>query len=182
MIHNILKDHGLGGRGKVLKSHQTVWTTVTSGTSTTVTISAVDTSKSAILVYVDDDGGTAYFRNCKFVASFTNSTTISLERYLDDGVNVSVMVEVYEFYNVKSIQTGTASATSTSDLDITVSSVNVDKSLVLVGSEKLDGTSSGWDLVYYQPYLSSATNIKIKNPSGTAGSPAYYGWAIIEFW
>lgn len=90
---------------------------------------------------------------------------------------------------VKSVQRGTYTTTTSTSGTITISSVDVNKSFVLVngcvdGGSSNEGTSSA---PAYKAYvgdtsvsLSSSTQLTVKNQTGTSG--ATIAWQVVEFY
>lgn len=78
--------------------------------------------------------------------------------------------------NVKSIQRGTTILTAQS-LDLTISSVDLNKSIVIMSYSDLNNSSDGNSLI--RAKLTSATNINFY--LGEYSTPKYIEWQVIEF-
>jgi len=137
--------YGRGNLGGVfIKSVQRGVSTVT--TPVTVSIDEVDLDKSVILIQglFDDGDGQAGAA----VVSFDSST----ELYIG-GQNyntTTVIWQVIEFYNVKSLQSGYTTSETT-----TITQVNLNKSILFYNG----GTTSTGTLFDCEAYLSDSTTI-----------------------
>jgi len=172
---------GITGTASNIKSIQRGTISLTSGTSTTATISAVDTSKSIILVCSSIDSyGSNYdwASNWSVIPSFTSSTVVSFNRIgTPTGSTVSISYQVIEFSNVKSLQTGMTSGVSTNTtVSATINSVDTLKSILFISARNnsIDDhylTTNGW--------LSSATQITFRGMLNLFS--VYYRWYVVEF-
>lgn len=162
-IDSVLKGHGIGIGGSNLKSPtQFGSTTIPSySATTTVSISAVDLTKSIVKIYYKNGANTM-----GITAELTNPTTITLTRYSGYAEAITIYWEVYEFNNVKSLQKGTHSSTGT----ITVSNYNTSKSMLI------------WSY-----YSSGSNDVAIMGKVNSTSIQVYIGyytktlWQVIEF-
>lgn len=99
-------------------------------------------------------------------------TLDSIKAIVEAGVKVSGTVSA-----VKKVQAGTVTVSSASTA-ITLSSVNVNKSFVVVSAY---GTQSGASYHNVLAYLASATKLTIENDFGS-GMKLYVAWQVVEFY
>ena len=152
------------GGGSNIKSIQSGQVDIAS-TSIDITISAVDLTKSIpIITYYNNQTTPS---KSLLRAKLINSTTLRI--YLDTYGNVTPLTwKVIEFNNVKSLQTGDTSSSS-----ITVSSVNVNKSVLFASSTSATTTGNAYNIRYT---ISNPTTITIDS------IPIFITtWYLIEF-
>ncbi len=100
-----------------------------------IAISSVDMTKSIVMIMFPGTTGTA--RERSVAAKLTTSTNLNLSTHVAVSLAFKVYWTVVEFTNVKSLQTGsynwtTTTATAETVKQVTISSVNIDKSLVFI--------------------------------------------------
>lgn len=164
------------GGGSNIKGIQRGTTTLGSGlTTTTATISSVNTGNSIAEISFNSDSTGVSNSNVLTSAELTNSTTLTFTRNSVVG-NISIYWVVTEYFAVKSKQSGnfsTSSATATA----TISSVNIAKSRLIVtawtnvGANNLETTIFSYE-------LTNPTTITFKQQG--ANQKQYY-WQVIEF-
>lgn len=154
------------------------------GSTTTATITAVDTSKSLLrAVSVDRSVGGASSWNGGYV-ELTNSTTITLN--VPSGTTgVVVYWELVEFAApVKSIQNVSAAHANTANgATVNAAITAVDTSKTILGSRGFSGGSSAASgkSDHVEGYLSSSTNVltKMRTSATTANITAHF--TVLEF-
>lgn len=136
---------------------------------------AISSDIGSALRLIDRVNGTDSYYNI-----LTTANAASLIQSLLTGGSISV---------VKSVQRGTYTTTTSTSVTITISSVDVNKSFVLVngcvdGGSSNEGTGSS---PAYKAYvgdtsvsLSSSTALTVKNQTGTSG--ATIAWQVVEFY
>lgn len=136
--------------------------------SDTVTITAVDTSKS-ILLYSYRVADAPSAGGTRLVGTLTNSTTITFEK---DSTGDDIIVEwkVIEFSSGVFVQ-HIYSTASSSTIDTAVTAVDTAKTFVLYDGFWEDGTYTR-STEKIQAWLTSTTNLRIRRGSGTTGQRA----------
>jgi len=169
---------GQGGGGSNIKSFQTGAAVITNLNTLDIAISAIDTSKSVIRIWVKPAGS----NNTDYeaiMAKITSSTQINLSRKTAyAGVNY-IQWEVIEFNNVKSKQSGDLTVpfgTAGTFQTTAISSVDVNKSLIF-GSFKAIAGDTGIASALNIFKISSATEVSISK----AGQSYSAHWQVIEF-
>lgn len=164
----------LTGAYSNIKSIQSGITTLTS-TSHNVAISAVDTTKSIVLIsYVPS---LSVGSNMVAVAGvLTNSTTLTLRVNTLTSYPPTVRWQVIEFNNVKSNQSGAVTASAVTQT-VTISSVDLQKSIISI-ERTATNTSTVNYLICVAASLTNSTTLEIKQASVDSGS---YYWQVIEF-
>jgi hypothetical protein len=162
--------------GKTIKPSVQRGTQLMTAASENVTINAVNTEKSIVLIHcaADPDLNGLKPENVTVRGSLTNSTTLALVRD-NNTSNVYVYWQVVEFYNVKSLQTGSKSLTNVTDT-ATVNPVDTEKCLLFASfmSVKSDtehasfgATLTNSTTISFRCYINATTNI--------------INWQLIEF-
>ena len=113
-------------------------------------------------------------------ASKIANDAVTTDKVQDGAITRDKLAE--DAMGVKSIQKGVEAANSTTK-NITISSVDPDKSFVILngGAEDRAGTGEG-DSVQYNPWVNSlsATNLEVKfQQVGDGGS---FSWQVVEFY
>src|SRR5690349_20573973 len=162
--------------GAGLKAVQSGSATIADGaSSTTATITAVDTTKSFVVFSERVDSVNPI--DAQVSGQLTNATTVTFARM---GTTGAVAVEWYvaEFTSGVSVQRGSVSSTNTS-IDVTLpSAVTLSQSFPLV-SMRTDGTTfNGNDFV--APTLTTATNLNFALKSGLAAT-SVIEWQVVDF-
>lgn len=80
---------------------------------------------------------------------------------------------------IKSIQRGTAVVNASSTLNITVSAVNMSKSMLLIDKHQIIGGGSTASTGGTVASLTSTTNIEMANNS--AAGAIQFAWQLVEF-
>lgn len=169
---------GITGTYSNIKSIQR-GSVITAAASTSVTISAVDLTKAVIRISYWASGSCgAYLKNILVNATFTNATTINFATYAFQSA-VNIEWEVIEFNNVKSIQRGTVSSTTTTTT-VNVSSVNTSKSFCIF-SERLNTNDSYTTQSAASCKLVSSTSLQFSINNYYSANYMEYTWTLIEF-
>lgn len=143
-------------------------------TTTTATIGAVDLTKAIVLVssYCSSGGPPSI----SFVSAvLTNSTTITFTR--GSGLNYAATFNwtVIELNNLKSLQSGTFSTTST-PYNLPISSVNTTKAIA-IANWSTTSAIAGESTMQYD--ISSSTNVTFSWYNGSVTNTV--SWFVIEF-
>lgn len=174
MSRGIVKG-GLNDGNSNIKRIQTGQATITTGnTNLDVTISAIDTTKSVILV---SPTGSSWYVDYDIASGvITNSTTITLSRGATGGgvYGCTVYWTVIEFKIVKSLQSGSAAMPSSST-NVTISAVNIDNCLLFCSAKNSLHTQYALTMTYN---LTTTTNLYLYS-SVTSTTVA---WQVIEFY
>lgn len=169
-----------GGGGGVIKSIQRGIAKLDSVSSIDVTINEVDTTSSIVVIkgLTSFYGGNYRIFETIHSIELIDSTTIRIQRGSVDG-DCDVVWEVIEFDNVKSLQKGTVSGLTVGvDNDITINSVDVNKTMVFTSFRNSLGTSNSYELLQ-ATYLKNATTLTTKGVTGV--DTATVNWQVIEF-
>lgn len=141
-----------------------------------VTISSVDKTKAIIRF--------GFFTNTNvaskaFVLSeFSNNTTLLFSRNTaDSSATVTIYWEVIEFGNVKSVQKGSTSSSSSSGATVTISEVNISNSLIFYSFNTTSTIASG--PASASRFTNSTTISLIGQISGTGTN--YFNYQVVEF-
>lgn len=148
--------------------------------SNNVTISSVDVTKSVIIVKTRGEISNIQYRflNCR--ASITSATNINFSFDATPGSSGPIIDWiVIEFDNVKSKQTG--SATISADTNVTISSVNIAKSLAFVSFSNASSANADVRGTMINGVLTSGTNLLLLNPSTYVSVTNSINWQVIEF-
>lgn len=170
-----------GGGGAVIKSVQRGATAILAGqTSSVVTVSQVDVSKSFIKIYSSASPvGTEYMYSVMPMADITNSTTLTFSR--SSGAvasqNVNVYWEVVEFESGVSVQKGAAS-TSNISFDVTISPIDTSRSF-LVFSASSTSSSQNLSSAHAALIVNSSTVKFIASAAPTAATT--FNWQVISY-
>ncbi len=149
------------------------------------TISSVDLDCSIVKIYVKSPSDDSYDRcdRCSVKVYIDASTTLKF--YLDEatvssgGYTPYIAWEVIEFNNVKSLQKGTCSYTSSgSYTDVTVSNFTTSKAILFFS---FSSTSTSDELTDYMTagYITDGTTVTFYGNSGAGTKSIYY--YLIEF-
>ncbi len=152
-------------------------TTTFTGNSTTVTIPTplADMSKS-ILVF-SSTISSADTRNNLIGGQITNSTTLTFARASNTGT-VSISWQVIEFESGVFVQRGSNVVAENTNVDVTISCVDLNKSFALVTGRN-DGTILGSD-DGVTGNLTSATNLRLRTGQLSGDHDLAY-WQVIEY-
>jgi len=177
-----LRLHGLiGSAGGSVKSVQRGSTTIPISSSTvSVTINEIDVSKSVIMIKLFSTAGTTIDAKDYLVqAKITNSTTITFTNGGSTSSYPQIYWEVVEFDNVKSKQTGTVTATTTSGNEYapTITAVDTTKSILIATCYYATSiTQQRFSCIASRIY--SSTQIRLIQQTYTT---YYWHWQVIEF-
>jgi hypothetical protein len=139
-----------------------------------VGISSVDTGKTIVLLSFV--GGANQASNLLVMGRLLNSQTVRFQRVSPNVGAIIVDWQVIEFENVKSLQTGILTSTSTAPLT-TINPVVFSKS-VLFFSYMLNDISTSINIALMKGRLSSSTVLYFERP--TAQQVSIY-WQVVEF-
>lgn len=173
MDNNFLTLHGVvGGGDPTIKSIQRGSTTLSSNVELSVLISEVDLTKAVAFISTSAGGGSVYQILSKI--RFIDSTHVGIKV---NSLNFQVAVNwvVVEFGNVKSLQSGSVSLTTSSSFNQTVTEVDALKSKIFASYEidNTQGTIPKW-------VLNSSTNIAFSK--GVSSGTTNIEWYLIEFY
>jgi len=176
-FYNTDAKNKLTGTYSNIKSIQTGFTAMDT-TPKTITISSVDINNTIVIVSETSKIGSSGYtqENTNAVsAKITNSTTLTLTNGQADSI-ISVFWQVIEFNNVKSLQTGTFTFSSSSEQSITIAAVNLNKAM-LITSYKSNNSQA-----------QRLPRMRIINSTTLGALQSYYGtyiwdvnWQVIEF-
>lgn len=148
----------------------------------TVTISAVDTTRSFLTFSVRSTGNEP--EDSRVLGSLASSTTLAFQRVGDNPSppTITIAWSVVSYACGVTVQRGTAAAQNgTTTIDVPISAVDTSASFVL-GTSVPDATAltyGGDDLVVYE--LTSSTNLRISTDTEAAVGAAAFGWQVITF-
>lgn len=167
-----------GGGGANIKSSQKIESYLdTSVQYVDVPITPIDTTVSIVLLSYQSaaaDNPSAI----SILAEIINSTTVRVSRAGATGSLVWFNIEVVEFNNVKSLQRGKLTVTSSEgDSNIAITSVNLAKSFA-VGSFASSKTEVAIRWVQYRYRLTATNQLRLTLPWDGAG---LFAWQVIEF-
>jgi len=171
---------GQGGGGSNIKSIQTGSLSMTSGSTFDVTISEIDLLSSVATVTVKTSSPTQSAGDIQAIQiEIKNSTTITIKRGATTSTEVTIKWVVIEFNNVKSLQIGDYTLSSSSGYT-PISSINKSKSILFFSFYQLlssRSTAIGSFLTIGE-ISSIADELLFSNAyEGTK----YIHWQVIEF-
>lgn len=174
---NLLGGYALDGPGgSNIKSIQRLTINIPSGAQYTDTlITGVDLTKSIIIVsaYQSVNDNSPY--HIATAAYFINATTVRVTRSsAASGVIITAKVQIIEFNNVKSLQSGTL-VVSSFPLTQTITSVNMNKAVLFFSFTSQDTGGDAFSMMLWGE-LTNATTLTF---SGNGYQTAY--WFVIEF-
>lgn len=172
-----LRLHGLlGGSGGSIKSIQRGEISLDgSATTTTISITEVDLTKSVIIINVYGSGGSASVDAVR--ANFASSTSVVFTRSVAGGIPI-VAYQVIEFNNVKSLQSG-LTLVNTVPQNVTITAVNPAKSIVF-SSLSNPQTAQNSSYVIGLISLTNSTNLKFHCRAADISNYSVQ-WYVIEF-
>jgi len=154
-------------------------------TSQNISINEVDLSKSFVIASYIANGGLEA-DDSSFLVNFTNSTILHFERSTGGGIPVGIVWHVVEFTGDEIVQSGTTQfGSSDTEIDVTLSEVNVEKTVAFASTNMKAGMSSytaddDTGPVWFLTNLSSSTNLRLRRAvSGSA--TAAVSWFVVEF-
>ncbi|MEZ5410635.1 MAG: DUF2341 domain-containing protein [Acidimicrobiales bacterium] len=156
-------------------------TTSTAIGTQTVTIDAVDTTRSFLTFTVRSTGNEP--EDSRVLGRLATGTTVTFQRNGDNPSPPTVTIEwsVVTYSCGVTVQRGTAAPNGTATIDVPISTVDTSASFVL-GTSVPDTTAltyGGNDLVAYE--LTSSTNLRISTDTEAAVGAAAFGWQVITF-
>lgn len=168
-IDNFVIDGTIGGINKVINFYNSFATT-----SSTVNISAVDMSKSVVLINWRSD---LFYAGDMPTAKIISNTQIQLDKGYQSSSYTYVYGQVIEFKKVKSIQRGESYANNVQVHDIYISSVDLTKSIV-VCTMRIYSTSTASRYTMFNYYLLKNQQIRVIFADIV---DAYVVWQVVEF-
>lgn len=156
---------------------------VSSGTSTTSTITSVNTSRSLIIYAGQQSDGTTNGARLKQKAMLTNSTTVTFDVNTANSQNLIYNCHVVEFVSgvlASSAQRGTTtiSASSTSNTS-TISSVTTSKSLLSFLGATTTLTTNSQGSILAGTSLTNSTTVTASR--GGTSNAVTASWEVMEF-
>lgn len=145
----------------------------------TATITSVTMSKSILLFdyYCDEGDGGGGAAGTTVMGVLTNSTTVTFTRASTITDNIFIHWKVIEFEHGVTVQRGTTTF-STNTKNITVSSININKSYPIVTFKPSSTSTNGiYDRVASR--LTSNTNLEVK--AGGVISGDAIAWQVVSF-
>lgn len=158
------------------------------GTSTTQTITSVTTASTILFdTFTLTAGENAEFSENIVRLSLTDSTTVTYTRYIGDGdITESHLTYVVSFSDTVSVQRATQRCTSTTTTSVTITSIDVDRSISKINS--LQGYLTTAEIAAWQANLSmfsthfgSSTNLTLTRATGASPQAAIVSWEIISW-
>lgn len=167
---------GGGAGGSNVKSIQRgEYSVQTNDTTINISISEVDLD-CAIARFMGVTNGYGSPDKDLFTAKLTSPTNLRLTRG-GSGYTATVAWEIVEFNNVKSVQRGSITASST--LNISIGAVDIAKSLVIFDAYTTGTSASLFGESTRQVVLTSSTNLRIL--SHITSTLSTLEWKVIEF-
>jgi len=157
--------------------------------SATATISSVTTSKSFVVSGARDSAAKVNGPDdWSITCDLTNSTTVTAYRK-NNARDLVVRYHVVSLSDTDfSVQRNLESITSTSAQNITISSVDTDRSVPIVGGKgnfsaitSEGSTSNGLHHIGTTLILTSSTNLQVENEGYTSGDDVDLYWQVLEF-
>ena len=171
----ILNSSIFGGGGIAIKSVQHisyVWNDTT--TTKDISITSVDNDKSLIFLNFSESVNATIGA---IAVAFINATTIRLYRNTGSALTQPVKIQVVEFNGVKSKQTGANAQSGTSRYSVTVTKINIEKSILVAYCTNPTADTSMIRFVVEHSILDSET-IQLKT---NAATDATTYWQLLEF-
>lgn len=165
--------------GSNIKSIQVIESSSSNVTSQDFTISSVNPSNTIVLIEMGLPTAPTNIEY-DFVVTLLNSTTVRVLTGISQATPLSFKITVIEFNNVKSIQTGTITTSSSNIQTVTVNAVNISKYLVvarmtMTGSNAIIYTNAVYGV------MSSTTSLQLKHNGASTGTLGTIYWQLIEF-
>jgi hypothetical protein len=152
-----------------------------SGTTEDIPISSVDVDNSIVLMNFNAVGASKDVRYYFVLAKLTSPTNLRLEKVATSSSYYPVVTwQVIELKGVKSLQTGEVNFNSGTTEDIPISSVNINKSIVLVNF-KAQGSSEYLRSHHVTAKLMNSTTLRLERGYGTPTVYPIVFWQVIEF-
>jgi hypothetical protein len=166
----------------IVKSRQLAVVTISSGTSGTATISAVNTDHS--LLFWDGFRSSGGFQNGMPRAVLTNATTITVTRGGSTADTLVTGVTVLEFYSrwiKRKVSGQTTIGTGASETDATIAAVDTSKTMIGMLGFTTDTAAANMNTSYATVKLTSSTNVKSQRDSTSASLTTITSWNGMEF-
>lgn len=172
-------EHKLGPPRRAIVSIQAFSITLTSGTSNTATINAVDTTRS-VIVLGGAHGNSIVTGRIRAQVVLTNSTTITATRGVSTTSTLVVKGTIIEFapWVVASVQSGTITPAAATTGTATITSVNTARAVVIDNGAVVGSSGSNISGAFAQLTLTNATTVTAK--AGLANSNSF-GFTVVEF-
>ncbi|MEQ9413733.1 MAG: hypothetical protein RIF39_07875, partial [Cyclobacteriaceae bacterium] len=154
-------------------------TATMAGTSTTVTITSVDISKSFLVFSSTLDANQPQYY--QIGGGITNATTLTFAREGGTGT-VSISWQVFEFESGVSVQHGSTSGVARgAPVNVAINCVDLTKSFVIISAQKSGSTFGADDGITANLTTSTNMELMISNagPGGADMEVAY--WQVIEY-
>lgn len=159
-----------GGGIKSVQYVEYLWNSTT--TTVDVSISSVVPANTIVIVEQPREINLNY---SKSNVELINATTVRLTRHMGGDLAVPIVIKVIEFVSAKSKQTGDTTVNNiASGADVTVSSVNVSKSILIASSlTTISDNNSNYAML--------SSTIKNSNTLNFRGWSQVVKWQLIEF-
>jgi len=172
----------LWGASSLINSVQKVTLTLVAANSGTVSITAVDMSRSILVFanYYTDWGGATSNVSFNPRVTLTNSTTITAvdPGAATGGVATPMKITIIEFLPgvIRSVQRGLTTLTAASTANTTITSVNTAKAWLNPLGWSTSGNDQRMEAIVE---LAGATTVTVT--SGIASGTQEYSWEVVEF-
>jgi hypothetical protein len=164
---------GIGGTTVVLKSVQSGTTTLASAnSSTTVTITSVDTTKAFLVFSTSFNDASPGIS--QVTGQITNGTTLTFAR-ISTGANIAIKWYVAEFTSGVTVQRGNITNDATSK-DITLTAVDTAKAFPIISYRNTGSLYNNDD--YVKAKITSSTNLNLSMSAATTGITE---WQVVQF-
>ena len=154
--------------------------------SKSITVAGVDINKSILKMTVikNTSSNVQYSSLVRGELTSNNTITFSTNGELSGAYAVTIRWELFEFNNVKSVQSGSVASSTGSDgtFKVTIAAVDPLKCISFSSYRSKTGVSSNVSNlpgVHSNSYVSGPTELSIANTS--IGSNALVHWKILEF-
>lgn len=167
-----------GSGGSNIKSTQRGVASYTGRTILDITISSVDLTKS--IVKVSQIHGFDTAAKVMIKAELTSPTNLQLTTVTADGGASTITIdwEVIEFNNVKSLQRGSVSSSTTSETVVTISAIDPNKSIIFFSYKHTNAVSTDVSQTFLSAgRIINSTSIGLWNKKAGAD----FHWQVIEF-
>lgn len=164
---------------RAIVSIQAFSITLSSGTSNTATINAVDTTRS-VIVLGGMHGNSTVTGRIRGQAVLTNSTTVTVTRGVSTTSTLVVKGTVIEFapWVVASVQSGTVTLAAATTGTATITSVDTARAVVIDNGASVAAAGSAITGAFAQFTLTNATTVTAKTGASSSNS---FGFTVVEF-
>ena len=172
-------EHKPGPARRAIVSCQQFTVALTSGTSNTATINAVDTTR-AVIIPGGMYGNSTVTARIRAQTVLTNSTTITSTRGVSTTATLVVKGTIIEFspWVIASIQSGTITPSASTTGTATITAVDTARSIVIAGGAVCGAAGNNINGAFAQLTLTNATTVTAKAGAATSNS---FGFTVIEF-